>query len=924
MLDKSIRLTELYLKNYAPFYESMGLKEFHFDRTNSKNDLVLVLGGNGSGKTYLLSELTPEPVEHIAGRISNRFIENLEGEKRLTYCVNDKVFFTCRILFSADRKKTSCFMTMKDESGKETELNPNGNVSSYMDMCKLYLGYDKTYKNIGFISKDVKNVVTMSYNDRHQLMSMWLPDTGGFLTAAKNAMKKKNQAQKEIDGLLKDMADISLSTYTDKINLSKLELEKREASLKKIRDAISKGSVFISSLEKYTASDLKSLLADFKTKLSDYETRLLKNKQLFDKYINGDVQTCKNNISEEIKNNESQKSFLEAKLGSINELISAEILTTEKLQGEINASSSSNNGMSMISVSESINRLNTDIESSSNMIAEAIKKHEYYNTVELSSELKDAIKSVMATLTTICAITGNIETFCNGYTISDLLKSGESGIASKLDSKIESLKSTNESIKKSISDMEESIIEIESSRIDPSIIKFAPSKCSQTTCKLIAELMSRTSVDTRVASIRQNIILKKNEISINESDIEKTIIDINNIKNSFANISKITDALMSINEKIVYLPKDIVDKINSSDPSYVIENTDKILSELKELDEYVSVQERLKTAKDSLFNLRNISKLLEVKDKTSAELKISISNQEEYKRRRNCIVDNLKQATDNLVKLNDISNSVESLSAEKTYLRDAYRELSSTKSFLSVYNDRLYNKRVIQQCVSSLKAKELDLDTSISSLKADIEKWNSLLTSRATLEERKNNLEVKRNIYDLAYSVWNAKTGYPSMIIKDFLNEVQYIANKNLDEIWGGVIRLEQFQINENEFSIPVKRGNVLLHDVTECSTAEQSTIALILSFAIIEVSSENSLYNIVRIDEADAGFDETRRQTFLSTVLGRMKQINCRNAYVVTHNNAFDNVTCDVILLKGYEKIISIGALDNKNIIYSFDKTGI
>ena len=59
MKNKGIRVSKLLLKNYAPFYESMGIKIFEFDRSKSHNQLVLILGANGAGKSFVLTELSP-------------------------------------------------------------------------------------------------------------------------------------------------------------------------------------------------------------------------------------------------------------------------------------------------------------------------------------------------------------------------------------------------------------------------------------------------------------------------------------------------------------------------------------------------------------------------------------------------------------------------------------------------------------------------------------------------------------------------------------------------------------------------------------------------------------------------------------------------------------------------------------------------
>jgi ABC-type Mn2+/Zn2+ transport system ATPase subunit len=104
MKKHSIKIVEFYLKNYAPFYESMGLREFHFDKRNSPYNVTLIIGFNGSGKSYLITELTPQILEHISGRISNRFIKGEEGEKRVHFIVNESTEYICTILFDKNHK----------------------------------------------------------------------------------------------------------------------------------------------------------------------------------------------------------------------------------------------------------------------------------------------------------------------------------------------------------------------------------------------------------------------------------------------------------------------------------------------------------------------------------------------------------------------------------------------------------------------------------------------------------------------------------------------------------------------------------------------------------------------------------------------------------------------------------------------------
>ena len=109
------------------------------------------------------------------------------------------------------------------------------------------------------------------------------------------------------------------------------------------------------------------------------------------------------------------------------------------------------------------------------------------------------------------------------------------------------------------------------------------------------------------------------------------------------------------------------------------------------------------------------------------------------------------------------------------------------------------------------------------------------------------------------------------------------------------------------------------MDDIQECSRAEKATLAISISFAIIEVSMKNSLYNIVRLDEIDGNLDITKRENFFDILLQRLDSINCKDCYTITHNGTFGELESDVILLKGYEKMIDENMLLNKNILYKY-----
>ena len=148
-----------------------------------------------------------------------------------------------------------------------------------MEACEKYLGYTKNYKNIGYISDEVKNIVKMSFSERQQLISSWLPNTAEFLTASKIAQKKKNQFQREIDGLLRDIAKISSGDLLKQKESEEEKLIIKETKLGKVKDGLSKASLVQATLSRYTREQLILKKTAYFNKVKTHEERLIKTRK---------------------------------------------------------------------------------------------------------------------------------------------------------------------------------------------------------------------------------------------------------------------------------------------------------------------------------------------------------------------------------------------------------------------------------------------------------------------------------------------------------------------------------------------------------------------------------------------------------------------------------------------------------------------
>jgi hypothetical protein len=450
--------------------------------------------------------------------------------------------------------------------------------------------------------------------------------------------------------------------------------------------------------------------------------------------------------------------------------------------------------------------------------------------------------------------------------------------------------------------------------VDESFISIIPEGCNENTCALVKEL--KTKINYNPYAVQKEIENKTLLLEENKGNVEKLSAKLAVVEKVMNEVKRIDDIITEQKERIVLLPKYIFDKIIFRKESEFIYSINTIVNDLQHLDEYISLLEKKKVSLESIQNLLNIYKLLMQNVTLNNDMVQYIKDKKILFNDREEVVKELADINQKIEKLSHLNESIANTLKEKEAVDKEASSLEGERVKLLQENQNLYFKNTLQYALGVFKSKENDLLTNETMMKNEIEKCSAVITNRALLEQKKEVLEGKLRIYEILYAVWNPRTGYPSMLIKDFLDEVTFVTNVSLDNIWGGLIRIKEFRIDENEFRIPIIRGNTILEDISECSTAEKSTLALAISLAIIQVSTS---YNIVRMDEVDGGFDESRRQSFLDMINQQLIAAGCEDSYIITQNQHFENIPCNVILLKGYELLVSELSLDNKNILYKY-----
>ena len=264
-----MKITKLILENFAAIKKSMNTNRFEIDFQNSKNNVCLIIGPNGSGKTTIMSLLNPFAT---LGNLDIRdslglILEDKNGYKEIHYQNNDDCY-VIKHFYTKQKDRSHSVKSYIEKNGNE--LNPNGNVTSFKEIVKEELDVELDYLKLIRLGANVTNMIDLSETERKNYMGKLLDDIGIYL----NYYKKVNNDIRQ----LKDM----ISHLVDKIN--KLNIDSKESVEKEIDSYISQKEKIQSEI--YSIVGKLSVLKARITEINDLEnlkTNLSESQRLLNK-----------------------------------------------------------------------------------------------------------------------------------------------------------------------------------------------------------------------------------------------------------------------------------------------------------------------------------------------------------------------------------------------------------------------------------------------------------------------------------------------------------------------------------------------------------------------------------------------------------------------------------------------------------------
>ena len=853
-----MKITYLKLENFVNIKAGMKKTKVEIDLTKSKNNLVLLCGPNGSGKTSLLSELHPFANSgnmDVRGE-TNLIIEGKDGYKEVHITdKEDKYIIKHHYLFSKKTKSVKSFI-----SKNGIELNSNGNVKSFKEMVNEHLGIDHELLKLMRLGSNVTSLINMKSTNRKNFATKLFSD----IEVYNGFYKKVSEEYRNIRAVMKSTADkISKFNIQDEDEFDKqIELTQHEVEMytmekeklqkeiitleNKLLDIkIDDEEVVLESFKSLqseldSASNLLSLVADINMSKDEYSLLYEKNKNALELTL----MEYKNNIDKAITERDiyyNQKQELEETM--------KRAASIERIKN----------------LKETINEYKNNIY----ILEKELKNRTKYN------------KTVLLLLKDHCQKTIDYIRDLNIYSDSDIKRVMESIINN--DDLMTRLETKNVDNKNTYDLLNAEIINIENMNIKFDI-ELGEYSCSKDCPYKQFYLQTIGKKNNLNKYIEERNILNKEILRYEELyNLYNSLIFIKNHIESYEHEFQIPieyNYVSCFENYIIGKPVMNINLLNISiDDSEKFEMLEKYN---KDLTNFENEYELIKSSGLDIIEIEN--KILDINDIISEKDEIIRVNNISKNEIEEELANNEKQ-TSEIIKALTIRDSMEDMKKRFNELKYRLDEIDNLKSEkIRCLNTMNSNKNELVKINDFI----VNLTTKVNQLSFNKETYVNLVNEH-------NALKLLFEDADVIKDALNASKGIPLIFLQVYLKNCPIMMNNLLDTIYKGELQIERFIIDENEFRIPFIKSGIKVPDISFASQGESSFISIVLSLSLIMQSMTK--YDIICLDELDGPLDTKNREQFIKVLYSFISQVKSEQIFIISHNDVFDNEPVDLIL---------------------------
>lgn len=905
-----MRLKSAKLHGLIGVFSASGKKELFIDFTKCHNNIILIIGKNGSGKTTIWEALQPIPLP------PSKFIDKEFGFVELEYIHND-ILYNIRIEYpitnSRERGQTKAFISKIINDGSLIELNPNGNIGSYKSALYSEFNLDPNFISLSQLSSEDMGIVSKKPSERKKFVASIVESIEVYNDIYKTLSKRSTIFKSMINSITAKIDTIgneeNLLTQLKALEnrLQRLDLEKHKM-IKQL--ALSESTVQMAdpngaiqskfkavSDEYYVIQQqintydvyIKKIIDTFNTDSLDTLTSLYKELSDNSYALEVDINNSEDNLQNLLLSKEEESKYIQIKVSKVSSL-QAEF-NFDHIKEKISSIRKSINDCELI-----FSRLNLSKDNE-------ITKDEFIYGINIMTDIKESISTV--------------KSFADEKVLHEALINLKNNKSSLRDYNLAIENQTN--LTQAKLQIEKDIEKYLDLLKYTSDLDKRPSKCKIDDCPFI-----KTALDCFRQSPKENIErLEKDKLKVLEQ-LDECNIAVAKLEQSVRIENMISNIVRTITNSSTILNKfptgdylTNIDNFLSNFTNVIMLNE---LTDLKASLQYANVFEQYKNFKSELVKLESEYKIYENKIEIIEELDTEINNL------------NIK-ISKMIVEIEEKRKDIQNKKQHKLDIDNKIKSLDNSIRILREVNSLQEKKKTLLDQISLLT-------NSIETIKAEIEKQNAINSNIANIDMEMRPISDDKDkisyslkqldeynkelaVYNEKYSIVElirkysspTKGGIQTLFMQLYMGKTISMANELLSLLFDGKFELLPYIINETEFRIPCinKESSVHHDDISSCSSAERSMISMMISFSLLHHSS--TVYNILRLDEIDGALDQNNRSKFLLVLDKFMKELGVENCIMISHSSEMDMSNVDIIQLTPVDN-----SKPNGNIIFTYN----
>lgn len=844
----------LYLKltNFINIVTAFNTETIEIDFSKSNNNVVLLTGPNGSGKTSILSCLHPFPTNgNMDVRSDNPIIVPRENGYKEIHISDGDDLYVIQHFYTRNGDK-HIIKSYIQKNG--VELNENGNVTSFKEIVEKELGLEQDYMKLTRLGSNVTNFIDMKRQERKNFTGKIISEADIYLSYHKKIMADKNKVNIQIN----HTSDLIRRLQVDDLG----ELKKAQKSLQhQIEDLtakIEKANSELSVLQ-YQLNDCGDISA-MRERIQEKEKELKHIQKALARAseIKISISTLKSMIEE------SKIAILKAKSALDTNVITRTGILNQ-LDSIANEIDSIRREISRIEDDQNVKDMEANIE----LLRETIRRRAKESGI--SGYVRPCSKAEMEDL--IKMLDKCMDILLSTY---ELGKGQIQKAVSFFRTKTDIEKYTRENKEKIKRNKMQSLCEQVYAEISKDIGLLGPDCKNPSGCR-VYDFYQR---------IYEYATQAPDKVIEDETFLAYT-------KMAYNNIQTVLKYLRDYHDIFEKMPECIKDQFLMSTVLTHICNMEWIYD------------------KDIIFHELGLITDDELQDADLEELSRQKSMLAQYKK-ANSNIEYFQNKLEELI--NSRTTLMGQLDEVKEAINSLNREIEEKEASVSDYEDMVVameHEDEVETEFNDLKSK-LTLASQLSlqirektSILNDLQfRKNKMGKTHQDNEFRIENYkrykkdldELSSKFTDLEYlaRALSSREGIPLIFIQAYLKDIKDVANQLLDVVYDGDLHLEDFEITADEFGIPYSTKGTTVKDVIYASQGERSFISLALSFALTYKSI--SKYNIMLLDEIDSTLDISNREKFLHVLEMQIDMIHAEQVFVISHNDMFNAYPVDIV----------------------------